>query len=60
MAVKKALAKRAPTKKTTARGKIKIADRYVSGICGLELLPYFQKQGKRIKKAHGEGYIRKG
>ena len=36
MAVKKAVAKRAP-KKAAARGKTKVGDSYVCGVCGLAL-----------------------
>ncbi len=54
MPVKKAMAKRALAKKSTAKEKIKVCDGYLSGTCDLELLPYFlpyiQKQVDRIKK----------
>jgi len=34
MAVKKAVAKRSPGKKVTAKGKIKVGDSYQCGVCG--------------------------
>ena len=37
MAVKKAIAKRAPAKKTAARGKTKVGDSYACGVCGLSI-----------------------
>ena len=37
MAVKKAKAKKAPAKKAAARGKTKVGDSYVCGVCGLAL-----------------------
>lgn len=37
MAVKKAMVKKASVKKTVARGKTKISDSYVCGVCGLAL-----------------------
>jgi len=37
MAVKKAMAKKAPAKKAAARGKTKVGDSYVCGVCGLAL-----------------------
>ncbi len=35
MAVNKAKAKRAPAKKAATRGKTKVGDSYVCGVCGL-------------------------
>jgi hypothetical protein len=35
MAVKKATAKKGPAKKVAARGKTKVGDSYVCGVCGL-------------------------
>ena len=37
MAVKKAMVKKASAKKAVARGKTKIGDSYVCGVCGLAL-----------------------
>jgi len=37
MAVKKAMAKRAPAKKAPPRGKTKVGDSYVCEVCGLAI-----------------------
>ena len=37
MAVKKAMVKKTPTKKAAARGKAKVGDRLVCGVCGISV-----------------------